>query len=138
MDLSEHFFATSILFFILFPVYGFLGLVVYLGGFFVDADHVLTYMFEKKDFRLKTMFSLNKIYRWCKEGDFTGRYLICIFHTAEFWILLSILVFFYPVLMPVLIGLILHMVMDMIYAVRNKSYSERSYSLIHKYTITFR
>ncbi len=133
MDLSEHFFMTSILFFILFPVYGFLGLIVYLGGFFVDADHVLTYMFEKKDFRLKTMFNLKKVYRWCKEEDLTGRYLINIFHTAEFWILLLILVFFYPILMLVLFGLILHMIMDIIDMIRRKTYTERSYSIIYKY-----
>ncbi len=132
MDLSEHFFMTSILFFILFPIYGFLGLIVYLGGFFVDADHVLTYMFEKKDFRLKTMFSLKKIYRWCKEEDLTGRYLICIFHTAEFWILLLILVFFYPVIMPILVGLVLHMIMDIIDMVKRKTYTERSFSMVYK------
>ncbi len=95
-------------------------------------------MFEKKDFRLKTMSNLKKIYRWCKEEDFTGRYLICIFHTAEFWILLLIFVFFYPVLMPVLIGLVLHMIMDIIDMIKRKTYTERTYSLIHKYIITLR
>jgi len=132
MDLSWHFFATTVLFFILYPFYGFLGLIVYLGGFFVDGDHVLTYMFENKDFRLKTMFNLKKIYTWCKEEDLTKRYVICIFHTAEFWILFIILVFFYPILIPVLLGLILHMMMDVIDMFRRKIYSHRSYSLIYR------
>ena len=78
-----HFIASTILVFILWPFFGFWGLAIYIGGFFVDVDHYLVYVFKKKDWNL-----FNSI-RYFKQGYKRSLY---VFHTIETIIPLVLLI----------------------------------------------
>ena len=101
-----HFIASTILAFILWPFFGFWGLAIYIGGFFVDFDHYLLYLFREKDWNLfNSIRYFNQEY---KEG-------IYVFHTIETIIPLVLLAPFHLFFLAVLVGLGLHLIMDWIY-----------------------
>ncbi len=124
MDLSVHFIASLILSVILFPYFQFLSLLVFISGFLIDADHVLFYYIRYGP------DSLKNIYRFYKTAD-NRRYkdIIRPFHSIEVLILIVLLSFFHPIFMILLIGLLLHLLLDMIYELR-KFGSLKNYSLL--------
>lgn len=118
---SRHFIATLILSIILFPYFRWLSLLAFIGGFLVDVDHYLMYIIKFKD------FSIKKTYEYCNKGP---KHVLMIFHTAEVWIILFILSFVSKAALIIFIGLMLHMIMDLIYNYRKKRIKNRVYSIV--------
>ena len=102
-----HFFASLILFCVLFSFFGWFSLLVFVGGVLIDVDHYLDYIILKRDFSLRRAYLFFKDYK----GPKTVR--LHLFHTVEFWFLLLVLSFFSMVVMIFSFGVLLHMLMDL-------------------------
>ncbi len=106
MDLSRHFIVCIILSILLFPSYSYQSFLVFLSGFLIDIDHYLWYSLKYKNFNPKTTYVFHKRRLSLKTID-----RLHIFHTFEFWLLILILSLKYP-LFPIVIGLVIHLIMD--------------------------
>lgn len=111
---------SSFLIILFFPQIGWTGfLIIFLSSVLIDFDHYLYYIIKKKD------FSLRNAYRWFiqnreiwlalsrKEKE-NMKHGIIIFHGIECWILLALLVFVHKIFLFVLIGVLIHMILDFI------------------------
>ncbi len=111
---SIHFIASLILAIILFPFFGFYSFIVLISGFFIDFDHILFYWFRFKSFNLNRAYNYFRditLKRDIKEYKKVFR----IFHSVEFITLISILTFYHKIFLILLIGLIIHIIMDIIH-----------------------
>lgn len=111
---SIHFIISTILAIILFPFFGFYSLFVFIGGFLIDLDHILFYWIKFKSFNLK------RTHDYCrnitlKKDIKEYKQVLIIFHSIEFIILISIFSFYHKTFLILLIGVIIHIIMDMIY-----------------------
>jgi hypothetical protein len=111
----------SLLAWLLFPSIGFIGFsLIYLSSFFLDFDHYLYYVYQKHDLSLKNAYSW-----FIKKGRFLCSLTIkqrqqykkpiIIFHGIEFWSILIILSFFYPIISFVIFGIFIHIATDLIH-----------------------
>ena len=125
---SEHMFYgffDSLLVLFLFPSLGTFGfLIVFLSSFLIDTDHYLAYVYLKRDFSLSrsvefylAMGHEHKTLRTKKTEP------LMIFHTAEFWLLLVILSFFNLFFFYILIGVLIHVLLDL--------YSSKQLDILH-------
>jgi hypothetical protein len=103
-----HFITSTILFIILYPFFGVLSLLVYIGGWLIDWDHMIYYAVK---FRSLNYFKANKYFRELKPS---GKKVINIFHTIEVWSLMLILSFFNTYALIITLGLALHIILDFI------------------------
>ena len=116
MKLTYHF-ITSILFAsILYPFLGLYSLFVFAFGFFIDSDHYLWHIYLKKDFNLIRTYKY-----YDKKNRKNIKDILNIFHTIEVALLLATLTIisvacnYYPnISIPILIGYVLHMTLDLI------------------------
>ncbi|MFH1440042.1 MAG: hypothetical protein ABIG89_05725 [Candidatus Woesearchaeota archaeon] len=131
MDIKDHIIVSIILALALFPIYGWIALLVFVGGVLIDVDHYLWHIIVKKT------FSIQKAYHFMKHRNHANRNMTLIFHNVEFWTLKLILVFFFPWLFPLFIGLASHITLDLInYFKHRKTHPNPiAYSLVHKYFI---
>ena len=126
MNLIYHFITSLILSILLFPIYSYNALLVFIFGFFIDIDHYIWSIFKDKNFNFLDS------YKYFKNRNIIKRDLLNIFHVIEFWILIAIIFiifkndFFYPLL----IGLVVHLTMDIIDEKVNNIKGERAKSLI--------
>ncbi len=113
MHLSRHFVISLVLAGISYPFFGGYSLLLFIGGFFVDGDHYLWYIFTKKDFNLKNA------YQYHLTTDFSGKKIIDIFHTAEVWIVLLLASIFSPyyhtAILALTLGIYSHMLCDFLH-----------------------
>ena len=109
---------------ITFPFFGWFCLLVLIGGVLIDIDHYLWHIYNKRT------LSVKKAYHFMKHKNHANRNMTLIFHNIEFWIAKVILVFFFPVLLPLFIGLASHMTMDLFIYFKNKHTKHLIYSLI--------
>jgi len=94
-------------------------ILIFTASVLIDVDHYLFYIWKKKDFSLsrayndfaqkgKIYLSLTKESRGkYKKGHF-------IFHGIEFVGILIFLTFYYPIISWILIGIIIHLILDYI------------------------
>ncbi|MBS3121297.1 hypothetical protein J4434_00250 [Candidatus Woesearchaeota archaeon] len=109
MNVKDHVIVSAIITVFIFPVYSWLSLLVFLGGVLIDIDHYLWWIFNKKNFSLKTAYKFFK-------DDYNGKEdLTLIFHSIEFWALSLVMVYFFPVIFPYFIGLASHITMDLFF-----------------------
>jgi len=93
-------------------------LIVFLSSFLIDVDHYLYYIILKKRLSLKSAynwFSL-KFYKSKKlsiEERRKHKQCILIFHGMEPIIILALLTKFFPILIYVILGIIIHLVEDL-------------------------
>ena len=129
MNIKDHIIVSTILTIALFPTYGWLSLLVFVGGVFIDVDHYLWHIINKKT------FSLKKAYYFMKHENHAERNMTLIFHNVEFWILNLVAVYFIPWLFPCFIGLASHVVMDLTMYFRHRCSHPRpiAYCLVKKY-----
>jgi len=110
---------ASILIYFLFPVTLLQTLIIFLSSFLIDADHYFYYIFKKKDinfFRARNWF-MKKRNLWRKmpkEEKRKYKLSIIIFHGIEFLIIILILAQFYNIFYFMLVGIIIHLVLDWI------------------------
>lgn len=94
-------------------------LIFFLSSFLIDVDHYFYYVIVKKNFSLKSAynwFSL-KFYKF-KQLSFKERkkhkQCILILHGMEPLIILALLVKFFPFLIYVILGFMIHLIEDLI------------------------
>jgi hypothetical protein len=121
---STHFIASSVLAGILFPLYGWLSLLVFISGFFIDADHYLYTLFTKN------MWSLRDSYKFYRFDYKRGSFDLHIFHTLEFALCFMLAAVFSQIVLILFVGYTVHMIMDVIHLLKNKTYNDRAYSLV--------
>ncbi len=95
------------------------ALIIFLSSFLIDVDHYFLYIFKTKDLSLKK--SIKYFFKRREEwlslplSERKKRKLaIFIFHGVEFWGLLAILAIYFPIIWFVLIGILIHMILDYI------------------------
>lgn len=103
---------------LLFPIYDWYSLIVLISSFIFDIDHYLFFIITKKE------FSLRKAYSYFKNTHDTKniglmRTMLMVFHTLEFYILLIVLSLLNRLFLMVLIGVLLHGILDAIDEIRN-------------------
>lgn len=103
-----HFAVSAILFFIFYQDFGYLSLVVFIGGSLVDFDHYILYVRDKFDFN-----PIN-CYKYITSNYLTYRDSLYIFHNLELLILAAIASVFNYAFMPLTAGLASHYILDFI------------------------
>lgn len=110
----------SLILLFLFPQIGFIGFfIIILSTILIDIDHYLYYICKKKD------WNLNNAYNWFIERKKRLNQLskkerqkykkdILIFHGIEFLILVILLLFIHRYFFFVFIGVLFHMLLDLI------------------------
>jgi len=89
-------------------------LLFFTAAFFIDVDHYLYFVWKKKSWSLKKayIYFIN-----LEKGTFR------IFHTIEVFAALAVLSAFFPsVFFPMLLGFVLHNLLDMVPPRREKKY----------------
>ena len=104
MDLKYHFIVSSILTILLYPIFGISALLIFIGGFLIDIDHLLWYILKYKDFNIKNTF--------IKSKDTTILYKLQFFHLLEILLIVIILSFYSTNFLIISIGLTIHQIMD--------------------------
>ena len=113
-------FLVSASVYLIFPGVGLAGfLIIFLSSFLIDVDHYVYYLFSKKDWSLKnallTCKKIDKKSRLVPKKDrknfYSGLYFL---HGSEAIIILVVLSFFSNIFLFVLIGFLIHQVLDMI------------------------
>jgi len=106
-----HFLISLLFVVILYPVFGWNSLWIFLGGYFIDADHYFLYVFKTKN------HSLKKSYFYFKGPGAYNRIRkeLFIFHTIETILILLFLMQYSQIFLIILIGTLLHIFSDCIY-----------------------
>jgi len=87
------------------------AILFYIAGVLIDFDHFLAVGFVEKRWNpFELMKSLETEYNSYKK-KYEER-LACVFHTVEFMILLGILGYYYSFFVPILFGVMFHVVCD--------------------------
>src|SRR3989344_2707423 len=110
MKISVHFLASLIPLVLLFPIYKYWSLAFFIGSFLIDFDHYLWYALRFRKFNLKMAYDYYKPEnKKNKELD-----ILNIFHVWEFWFLAALLRFVSTFFFIIFLGLIFHMLLDLI------------------------
>ncbi len=109
MKLITHLVVSMILALALFPIFGIKSFIVLVSGFLIDIDHLLYFK-----------GSFKETYRYFKNIDSYNNIkkslgIIKIFHTVEFLVIIAISSFYYEIALIFLIGLTVHIIMDIFY-----------------------
>ncbi|MBU0628509.1 MAG: hypothetical protein KKC75_04920 [Nanoarchaeota archaeon] len=126
---STHLIVSLILAAILFPFVGINSLIIIVGGVLIDLDHVIYYWIRFKDINLKNA------YNYCKNIAQTEEFkkkkkVFMLFHSVEFIAIIIILSFYYTFLWMLVVGIIVHLIMDIIYELSTFKTMVKSLSLI--------
>ncbi len=114
MFLITHFILAVIFSFFLFPLFGWDVWLIVLGGTFIDLDHFITNSFRfKKPKDILTYFSKQfRFFMRKPEGD--NKVRLYPFHSIEFLVVLTILALFFRPAFLILIGVVFHLISDLI------------------------
>jgi len=111
---------------ILYPLIGENVVPFGLAAIFIDLDHVVDYIRHTRNLDVRGVFACCKLI----EKNLNKPFLVLnIFHTIEFFILITCLATLFPVFYYVLAGCLFHMVCDMVHLLRNDNLFVRAYSL---------
>lgn len=94
-------------------------LIFFLSSFLIDVDHYLYYVIVKKRFSLKSAYNWFKIRRdklmqLSPKEKRKHKQCILILHGMEPLIILALLIKFFPLLIYVILGFMIHLVEDLI------------------------
>jgi hypothetical protein len=98
------------------------------GGILIDVDHYLCYIQRTGRFGIAGMFRYFQAL--CKIEQGIPYYGLCLFHTVDFFLLVALAAFYYPVFIPLLTGLLFHFAVDLCDLLRKKVPFIRAYFLI--------
>ena len=122
MNFRWHFLSGFIVSYILVYFFNFsifAGVIIFISSWIIDGDHYLWYAFEMKDWNPihAIKWYLTSIPTWfkmpSKEREKFKRGVF-IFHGLLFWIILAALSFIHPIFFWVLIGVTIHIILDLI------------------------
>ncbi len=131
MYLKYHFISCIILSIILFPFFNYLSLLVFVLGFFIDADHYFYDVLTTRKLSIKNSYNLHM------DKSIIRKDQLHIFHTLEFIVSFIFLTITskntYLILLS--IGLILHLILDVLHGIilikkRVKMNQTRAYSFL--------
>ena len=93
------------------------GLIIFLSSVFIDIDHIIKYIWLEKNINPKRFwnYSMEKTRQWhtlSYSQKRKAKLAIFFFHGIEFWIIIIILAFFFPLFLWILIGIGIHMIAD--------------------------
>ena len=130
--------AVSILIFFIFHITFFEAFLILFASIFIDFDHYLWYLIKNKDWKLKNSYQSFKEKRllWnnlSKKEKKEHKMPIFIFHVIEFWIILILLSFISKYFIYVLLGVLIHMILDYLETIYTKSLFYPKLSLIFTY-----
>jgi hypothetical protein len=130
----------SILICLIFHISLFYTFVVFFASVFIDFDHYVWFVIKKKDFSLKNAYHHFKekrkiFHKLSNKEKHKHKMPYLIFHVIEFWIILFLLSYFNKIFLFVLIGTLIHMLLDYIEIIHNKTLFYPKLSLILTYFI---
>jgi len=110
-------------------------LLVFLASFLIDFDHYIIAALKLKSFNLKKAYNYNllqgkKLLEARKKGKREKGDLF-IFHTVEFMAIVLILGLYWNPFLYVLLGMIFHVILDIIYLEKKEMLYTREFSFIH-------
>ena len=113
MELWKHFLASTLITVAVYPFFGFYSILALASGFLIDLDHIPFYWVKHN----KIEFNMVKVYNYFrifgKEGNITGySQVFRIFHNIETLLLIIVLCLFTAVMVPLLLGFLIHIIMD--------------------------
>lgn len=115
MKAVGHLLIALVLFAIFYPIFGYIVLLPLIVSILVDFDHLFLVVKEKKHSFYQLRSLMKDIYKTKKKKDL-WKGMFFLFHTVEFNVLLIILGIFYnPILIWISIGLIIHIISDLIH-----------------------
>jgi hypothetical protein len=101
------------------------------AGILIDADHYLLYVLRRRDMSVRGMF---RYFDEFKTVEKTVPYFgLCLFHTVDVLFLVGILAWFFPLLRPVVAGMLFHHLLDIIDLHRKGVPFIRAFSLIEHF-----
>lgn len=129
MTLQQHLLATGAVAAMMTPFAGVAEVVSFsVGSVLIDVDHYLFYLQRTGRYDVAGMFRYFKnVDRNLAAIPYLG---VCIFHTVEFFLLIAILSFFFPLFKYLFCGLVFHLLLDIISLVRLRCPFIRAYSLL--------
>lgn len=94
-------------------------LIIFLSSFLIDIDHYLIYGIMKNDWILKNAkkYFFNFRNKWIQNSiEERKKYKrhIFVFHGIEFWLLLGLISFYFPITVFILYGFAIHIILDYI------------------------
>ena len=119
MKLSQHLVVTGIASAAIMPWYGGESIALFAAGsVLIDVDHYLFYVVRTKRFDVRGMFRyFDALQDFERHIPYVG---LCLFHTIDFFLIVALGAFYYPILLPLLAGLLFHFVVDLIDLYRKK------------------
>ena len=80
------------------------------AGILIDADHYLVYVMRRREVSLRGMF---RYFAEFQAVEKTVPYFgLCLFHTADILLLIAAFSWFFPLLRPVVAGMLFHHLLD--------------------------
>jgi hypothetical protein len=105
------------------------GFLLFSSGFFIDIDHYIIYLLAERKFNI---FKIYKRFKGIKNKEFPDsdedKYVLP-FHNFEFVLTLAALSAFYPLLVPIALGVVIHFAIDLAYV--------RKFKIKHYYSLTY-
>ena len=121
MEMSIHLATSLALAAALYPFFGWVSLLVAVGGFLIDIDHYFWYIYKTKKFSIKGCYDYYMLPP--KNGNFfNSKDSLLIFHTIEVIMLILILALFNEHIRFILFGLLLHFSLDVYYRLTKAKY----------------
>ncbi|MBT4165909.1 hypothetical protein HOE04_02635 [archaeon] len=129
---------ASIILYLIFQLTPLQTLIIFLASFLIDVDHYLYYIFHKKNLSLKNAhhWFIEKRKKWVKltrKQKEEHKHVIIIFHGIEYLIILIFLSFYNPVFTFIIIGTLIHLVLDYIDLYYHKEKLHSKFSQIYTY-----
>jgi len=129
---TQHIIMGLVVSLLLYPIYGIKVLIIFISNLLIDSDHYLWYIFRMKS------LNLFKAFKFFKNKKLRLKYkkILHIFHTIEFLIVIIILSFYYEFFFLVLIGVVIHLILDVIDLLIIREYMDlRAWSFLEFFII---
>jgi hypothetical protein len=114
MTPSKHLISALILAAILYPLFNWKVIFIVAGGFLIDIDHYLWYIFRHKSINILECYKFFIAHH--KHNNFDESVgILLIFHNLEFLLVMAFLSLYSEIAMLFLFGLILHYSLDLVW-----------------------
>ena len=112
MTLTQHLTLTGLAAAALAPIWGVPEIALFsIGGVLIDVDHYFLYIQRRRNLSVSGMF---RYFRELQPIERTIPYVgLCLFHTVDFFVLLGVLAYFFPLLSALLAGCLYHFCLDL-------------------------
>ena len=101
------------------------------AGILIDADHYLVYVMRRRNMSIRGMFRYFDEFKTVEKS--VPYFGLCLFHTVDVLFLVGILAWFFPLLRPVVAGMLFHQLLDIIDLTRKGIPFIRAFSLVEHF-----